>query len=50
MTLPIALTLTIIGLTVILFISERLRIDLSALLVLAALALGGWVTPANLAY
>ncbi len=47
MTPQIALTLTILGAAVILFISERLRMDLIALLVLAALALTGLVSPAE---
>jgi len=45
MTPQIAVTLTILGIAVILFISELLRVDLIALLVLSALALTSLVTP-----
>jgi len=45
MTPEIALTLAILTIAIILFVSERLRIDLIALLVLASLALTGLVTP-----
>ena len=45
MTPQIAATLIILGLAVVLFITERLRIDLVALLVLGSLALAGLVTP-----
>ena len=45
MATPIALTLTILGGAVLLFITERIRIDLVALLVLSALALTKLVTP-----
>jgi di/tricarboxylate transporter len=44
-TFQIALVLTILGLAVILFVSERLRVDIVALLVLISLALAGLVTP-----
>lgn len=47
MTPPITLTLAILLAAVLLFVSERLRVDLVALLVLAALALAGLVTPAE---
>ena len=47
MTTDIALTLGILALTAVLFISESLRVDLVALLVLVALALTGLVTPAT---
>ncbi len=45
MTTQIAITLTILGVALVLFISERLRVDLIALLVLSALALTGLITP-----
>jgi di/tricarboxylate transporter len=45
MTLPIGLTLAILALAVVLFVSERLRVDLVALLVLGSLALAGLVSP-----
>ncbi len=41
----IALTLAILALAVLLFVTERLRVDLVALLVLGSLALTGLVTP-----
>jgi len=44
-TTQIAITLTILGVALVLFISERLRVDLIALLVLSALALTGLITP-----
>ena len=44
MTTQIALSLGILGVAVILFISERLRVDLVALLVLVALTLTGLIT------
>ncbi|TAK11272.1 MAG: SLC13 family permease [Anaerolineae bacterium] len=44
MTPPILLTLGILVISIVLFISERLRMDLIALLVLCALALAGLVT------
>jgi di/tricarboxylate transporter len=47
MTLEIGLTLGILGAAVFLFISERLRMDVVALLVLILLALLGLVTPAE---
>lgn len=47
MTPEIALTLAILSVAVILFVTERLRVDLVALLVLGALALTGLVTPAE---
>ena len=45
MTTEIALTLLILAGAVVLFITERLRLDLTALLVLAALTITGLVTP-----
>ncbi len=45
MTLEIALVLTILLVALVLFISERLRVDLIALLVLSTLALTGLVDP-----
>ena len=45
MTQEIALTLTILLFAIILFVTEKLRVDLIALLVLVALALTGLVTP-----
>lgn len=47
MTLEIALVLTILLVALVLFVSERLRMDLVALLVLATLALTGLVDPAG---
>ncbi len=47
MTPQIATVLTILLVTVLLFVSERLRVDLVALLVLGALALSGLVTPSE---
>ena len=47
MTPQIALVLAILGLAVVLFITERLSVDLIALLVLGSLALTGLVTPAE---
>lgn len=47
MTLQIAMTFTILGMAVILFVTERVRVDVVALLVLVALALTGLVTPAE---
>jgi di/tricarboxylate transporter len=41
----IALALSIVGLAIALFVTERLRVDLVALLVLSSLALTGLVTP-----
>jgi len=41
----VILTLTILGAAILLFVTEWLRIDLIALLVLSALALVGLVTP-----
>jgi di/tricarboxylate transporter len=46
-TLEIVLVLTILSLTVILFLSGRLRVDLIGLLVLGSLALTGLITPAE---
>ncbi len=43
----IAITLTILGVALVLFVSERLRVDLIALLVLSALALSGLITPSE---
>lgn len=45
MTLQIALTLTIIAVAVILFATEKLRVDLIALMVLLTVTLTGLVTP-----
>ncbi len=45
MTTEIALTLAILLITIILFISDKLRVDLVALLVLGGLVLTGLVTP-----
>lgn len=45
MTLQIALVLTILIVAVVLFVTERLRVDVVALLVLVTLALTGLVTP-----
>ena len=47
MTTEIALTLAILLAAILLFVTERLRVDLTALLVLVALALTGLVTPAE---
>jgi di/tricarboxylate transporter len=47
MTTEIAIVLSILALAVILFITERLSVDLVALLVLGSLALTGLVTPAE---
>jgi len=47
MSFQILFTLTVLGIAVVLFISERLRVDLIALLVLSALALMGLVTPSE---
>ena len=47
MTLQIALVLIILTLAVTLFITERLRVDLVALLVLVSLVLTGLITPAE---
>jgi di/tricarboxylate transporter len=46
-TLQIAVVLAIVGLAVVLFVTERLAVDLVALLVLGSLALTGLVTPAE---
>ena len=45
MTFQIGLVLAILGIAVVLFISEKLRVDVVALLVLVLLALTGLVTP-----
>ena len=45
MTFPIALTLFIIAVAVVLFATEKLRVDVIALMVLVALTLTGLVTP-----
>ena len=45
MTPQIALVLLILGAAVLLFVTERLRVDIVALLVLSTLALTGLVTP-----
>ncbi len=47
MTLDIALVLVILAVSLVLFVTEVLRMDLVALLVLVALALTGLVTPAG---
>jgi len=47
MTNDIALTLLILLGAIVLFITERIRLDLTALLVLGALAIAGLVTPAE---
>jgi di/tricarboxylate transporter len=47
MTFQIALVMAILALSVVLFVTEWLRVDVVALLVLAALALTGLVTPAE---
>jgi di/tricarboxylate transporter len=47
MTTDIALTLLILMGAIVLFITERIRLDLTALLVLGALAITGLVTPAE---
>lgn len=47
MTIEIALVFVIIAVAVILFVSDKLRVDLVALLVLAALVLTGLITPAD---
>jgi di/tricarboxylate transporter len=47
MTLQIAIVFTILGVAVVLFVTERLRVDLVALLVLVSLVLTGLLTPAE---
>ncbi len=47
MTSAILLVLTVVGTSLVLFLTERLRADLIALLVLLALALSGLVTPTD---
>ena len=47
MTLQIAMVLIIVGVAVALFVTERLRVDLVALLVLVSLVLSGLLTPAE---
>ena len=47
MTLTTALVLGILLVALVRFVTERLRMDLTALLVLSALALSGLVTPAE---
>jgi di/tricarboxylate transporter len=47
MTLEIAIVFAITALAVLLFITERVRVDLVALLVMASLALAGILTPAE---
>ena len=47
MNTQIAITLAILALAVLLFVTERLRVDLVALLVLSALAISGLVNPAE---
>jgi di/tricarboxylate transporter len=48
MTPPIALTLAIIGVAVVLFATEKLRVDLIALLVLLALVVTGLISPGEM--
>lgn len=45
MNFEIAFVLTLLGVSLVLFVSEKLRMDLVAILVLAVLAVGGQVTP-----
>lgn len=45
MTIQITLVLSILTIAVVLFVTERLRVDVTALLILGALALTGLVTP-----
>ena len=47
MTQDIAIVFAITALAIILFITERVRVDLVALLVMASLALAGILTPAE---
>ncbi|MCJ7622792.1 MAG: anion permease, partial [Anaerolineaceae bacterium] len=47
MTVQIAMVLIILGLAIILFVSELIRPDLTALLVLGSLAVTGLVTPSD---
>ena len=47
LTPQIAIVLTILAVAVILFITERIRIDLVALMVMVTLALTGLVTPSE---
>ncbi len=47
MTPEIATTLTILGLAVLLFVTERIRVDVVALMVMVSLALSGLVSPAE---
>jgi len=47
MTFQIALVLAILGLAAILFVTEKLRVDVVALLVLRSLALAGRVSPTD---
>lgn len=47
MTLAIGLVLAILLVALVLFVTEGVRMDLVALLVLSALALGGLVSPAE---
>ena len=47
MTTDIALMLTILGITIVLFIIDRLRVDVVALLLLLALILTRLITPAE---
>ena len=47
MTLQIGLVLGILGISLILFISEKIRMDVIALMVLGALALTGLVSPSE---
>lgn len=47
MTVEIAVVLAILGLAVVLFVTERIRVDVVALMVLVSLALAGLVTPAE---
>ena len=45
MTIEIALVLTILGVALVLFVSEKVRMDVTALIVLGALAVTGLVSP-----
>jgi di/tricarboxylate transporter len=44
-TIEIAIVLTILGVAIVLFVTERIRVDVVALMVLVALALAGLITP-----
>ncbi|MBN1317805.1 MAG: anion permease, partial [Anaerolineales bacterium] len=47
MTIQITLVLSVLILAVVLFVTERLRVDVTALLILGGLALMGLITPAE---